>query len=45
MATKGYILPKVAEVFMVCPESKVFYEHFRNNFDFIKPEELKNFKK
>lgn len=36
MATKGFVLPKVAEFYMVCPDSKDFYEHFKRNFEIIK---------
>lgn len=41
MATKGYVLPRVTEFFMVCPENKEFYAHFLKNFDFFNLSDLK----
>lgn len=35
LATKGYVLPRVAEFYMVCPDSKEFYYHFKRHFEFI----------
>lgn len=35
MATRGYVLPCVAEFYVVCPDNKEFYSHFRRNFEFV----------
>lgn len=34
-ATRGYVLPMVGEVIVVCKESKSFYENFIKNYDFF----------